>query len=214
MSSPEEGQTISAISLAAPKEAKKAYDKGMEAIKKKKWDDAEKSFEKAVEVYPKYATAWYELGMLQIGQDKLDMARSYFKRASECDTRFVKPYLQMSALDMNSKRWQELADVTEKTVKLDPFSYPQAYFFNSVANYNLHNFAVAEKSALEAERLDTRHVYPRVIYLLGLVAVQKQDYENAGKRFKSYLQLEPTADDAATVRKQIDAIDKITASSK
>lgn len=212
MSSPEEGQTISAISLAAPKDAKKAYDKGIEAIKKKKWDDAEKNFEKAVEVYPKYATGWYELGMLQLGQDKLDMARSYFKRASECDPKFVKPYLQMSALDMNSRRWQELADVTEKTVKLDPFSYPQAYFFNSVANYNLHNYETAEKSALEAERLDTRHVYPRVIYLLGLVAVQKQDYDNAGKRFKSYLKLEPTADDAATVRKQIDAIDKITAS--
>jgi len=115
---------------------------------------------------------------------------------------------------MRAKRWQELADVTEKTVKLDPFTYPQAYFFNSVANYNLHNFQEAEKSALEAERLDTRHVFPRVVYLLGLVAVQKKDYEEAGKRFKSYLKLEPTAEDAATVKSQIDAIDKMTATAK
>jgi tetratricopeptide (TPR) repeat protein len=210
----EEGQTISAVSLAAPRDAKKAYEKGLDAIKKKKWDEAEKNFEKAVEVYPKFAAAWYELGMLQAGASKFDMAQGYFKRALECDPKYLKPYLQMATLHMRAKRWQDLADVTERTVKLDPFSYPQAYFFNSVANYNLRNFEEAEKSALEAERLDTRHVFPRVVYLLGLVAVQKKDYEGAGKRFKSYLKLEPTAEDAATVKSQIEAIDKMTATAK
>ena len=212
MAPAEEGQTVSMVSLAAPKDAKKAYDKGVDALKKKKFDEAEKSFEKAVEAYPKYATAWYEMGMLQAGQSKMDMARSYFKRALECDAKFMKPYLQLAVLDMMSKSWQDLADLTEKTVKLDPFSYPQAYFFNSVANYNLHNYDAAEKSALEAERLDTRHQYPRVNYLLGLVAIQHKDYEGASKRFKTYLKLDPQADDAATVKSQIDAIDKVTAS--
>src|SRR5204863_8182902 len=44
-----EGNTISATSLAAPKDAKKAYEKGKEALKKKKPADAEKEFQKAVE---------------------------------------------------------------------------------------------------------------------------------------------------------------------
>src|SRR6185436_14030890 len=59
---PNEGGTISATSLAAPKDAKKAFEKGIDFLKKKKPEDALKSFEKAVELYPKYATAWYELG--------------------------------------------------------------------------------------------------------------------------------------------------------
>ncbi|HTP35600.1 MAG TPA: tetratricopeptide repeat protein [Candidatus Acidoferrales bacterium] len=208
----EEGQTVSMVSLAAPKDAKKAYDKGMDSLKKKKFDEAEKNFEKAVEAYPKYAAAWFELGMLQAGASKMDMARGYFNRALECDAKFIRPYLQLANLNMMEKRWQDLADVTDKTVKLDPFSYPQAYFFNSVANYNLHNLEEAEKSGLQAEHLDTRHLYPRVNYLLGLVAVQRKDYETASKRFKAYLQLDPKADDAATVRSQIEAIDKVTAS--
>ncbi|HTS65569.1 MAG TPA: tetratricopeptide repeat protein [Candidatus Acidoferrales bacterium] len=208
----EEGQTVSMVSLAAPKDAKKAYEKGMDFVKKKKFDEAEKNFEKAVEAYPKYAAAWYELGMLQAGASKMDMARGYFNRSLECDSKFVKPYLQLANLNLMEKRWQELADVTEKTVKLDPFSYPQAYFFNSVANYNLHNIDEAEKSGLQAEKLDTRHLYPRVNYLLGLVAIQHKDYEAASRRFKIYLQLDPKADDAATVRSQIEAIDKVTAS--
>jgi tetratricopeptide (TPR) repeat protein len=208
----EEGQTVSAVSLAAPKDAKKAYDKGMDALKKKKWDDAEKSFEKAVEIYPRYATAWYELGMLQAGQSKTDMAHSYFKKALECDAKYLKPYLQIAVIHLMAKNWQELADVTEKTIKLDPFDYPQAYFFNSVANYNIRNIDAAEKSALEAERLDTRHLYPRVNYLLGLVAVQRKDYETAAQRFKTYLKLDPKTDDAASIRSQLEAIEKVTAS--
>src|ERR1019366_1084236 len=164
----EEGKTISAVSLAAPKDAKKAYEKGLDAIKKKKFDDAQTSLEKAVEAYPNYATAWYELGMLQAGQGKMDLAHSYFDKASECDPKFVQPYLQVSILELQASRWQGLADVTDKVLKLDSFDFPQAFYFNAVANYNLHNMEAAEKSALAAERLDKRHTIPNASHLLGL----------------------------------------------
>jgi tetratricopeptide (TPR) repeat protein len=214
MGSSEEGQTVSMVSLAAPKDAKRAYEKGLDAIKRKKWAEAQQSFEKAVEAYPRYATAWFELGLLQMGESKPDMARSYFERALECDAKFVKPYLQLAVLDMNEKRWQDAADVTEKTIKLDPFSYPQAHFFNAVANFNLHNLEEAEKSGLDTERLDTRHLFPKVYHLLGLIQAKRQDYEGAAQRFKLYLKYDPKAEDAATVRSQIEAMEKVTAQAK
>ena len=209
----EEGKTISAVSLAAPKDAKKAYDKGLEAVKKQKFGDAQTSFEKAVEAYPKYATAWYELGMLQAGQGKPDMARSYFDKALECDPKFVQPYLQISVLELQASRWRSLVDVTDRLVKLDPFDYPQAFFFNSVANFNLQNFEAAEKSALSAERLDTRHVLPKVSHLLGLILALKKDYAGAAERFRTYLKFAPDATDAAKVRSQLAELEKVTAAS-
>src|SRR6185503_9186881 len=65
-----EGGIVSVVSLKAPKDAKKAYEKGLDLMKKKKLDDAVKSeaiknYEKAVELYPNYASAWYELGKLR-----------------------------------------------------------------------------------------------------------------------------------------------------
>ena len=207
----EEGSTISAVSLAAPKDAKKAYEKGLEANKKKKWGDAQTSFEKAVEAYPKYADAWYELGMLQAGQGKMDMARSYFDKAIECDPKFVQPYLQISILELQASRWRGLADATDKLVKLDPFDYPQAFYFNAVANYSLHNMDAAEKSALAAERLDTRHAIPKVSHLLGLILALKKDYAGAAERFKTYLKFAPEAKDAAKVQAQLAEVEKITA---
>ena len=209
----EEGQTISAVSLSAPKDAKKAYDKGLDAIKKKKYEDAQNNFEKAVEVYPKYATAWYELGLLQAGQGKMDMAHKYFDKSSECDPKFVKPYIQISILELQASKWQGLADVTEKLVKLDPFGYPEAFYYNSVANYNLHHFEVAEKSAVAAERLDTRHAIPQVSHILGLILALKKDYAGAAEHFKAYLQYAPDAKDAAKVRAQLAEVEKITAAS-
>ena len=207
----EEGKTISMVSLAAPKDAKKAYDKGIDGLKKKKFEEAQKNFEKAVEIYPKYATAWYELGMLQAGQGKPDMAHKYFDTALENDSKFIRPYLQLAVLALQGQKWQELADITEKTVKLDPFAYPQAYFFNSVANYNLQRFDLAEKSAMEAERLDTRHQYPKNSHLLGMLLAMKKDYTGAAERMKTYLKYAPDASDAAKVRTQLAEVEKITA---
>jgi len=207
----EDGKTISAVSLAAPKDARKAYEKGLDAIKKKKLDDARSNFEKAVEAYPNYATAWYELGMLQAGQGKMDLARKYFDKASECDPKFVQPYLQISILDVQASRWQSLAEVTDRLVKLDAFDFPQAFYFNSVANYNLHNMDAAERSALAAERLDTRHAIPKVSHLLGLILAFKKDYAGAAERFKAYLKFAPEAKDAAKVRSQLAEVEKITA---
>jgi len=57
-----EGTTISATSMAAPNNAKKAYEKGLDEKKKEKWANARKQFEGAVKQYPRYAAAWYELG--------------------------------------------------------------------------------------------------------------------------------------------------------
>jgi tetratricopeptide (TPR) repeat protein len=207
----EEGKTVSAVSLAAPKDAKKAYEKGLDAIKKKKFEDAEKNLEKAVEIYPKYSTAWYELGMLQAGQGKMDMARKYWDKAVECDPKYVKPYLQIAIVELQSARWRGLAEVTDKLVKLDPFDYPQAFFFNSVANYNMQNFEAAEKSALEAERLDTRHAFPKVNHILGMLQAMKKDYVGAAEHFKAYLKYAPTAEDAPKVRSQLAEVEKITA---
>ena len=185
--------------------------KGLDAIKKRKFEDAQNNFEKAVEAYPKYATAWYELGMLQSGQGKLDMARSYFDKAVECDSKFVKPYLQISILELQASKWKGLADVTDKLVTLDPFDYPQAFFFNSVANYNLHNWEAAEKSAVAAEHLDTRHAIPKVSHILGMLLAMKKDYAGAAEQFKDVSEVRADAEDAAKVRTQLAEVEKITA---
>lgn len=206
-----EGSTISAASLAAPKDARKAFDKGMSAVKKNKTDEAVESFQKAVEVYPKYAVAWNELGKLQVRQGQVEAARKSYQSAIEADPKFVEPYLQLSLLAVQGQRWEELADVSDRALKLDPFSYPREYLFNAVAHFNLQHLDQAEKSAREAGRLDTRHEYADYEHLLGLILAQRRDYTGAAEHLRAYLKFRPNARDADTTRTQLEQIEKMQA---
>jgi tetratricopeptide (TPR) repeat protein len=208
---PTEGSVISAVSLRAPKDARKAFDKGQDALKKHKTDDAEADFQKATAAYPEYATAWYELGKIQLGKGQAGDARKSFDAALEADPKFVNPYLEISLMALQAHKWDELADVTNRAVQLDPFDYPQAFFFNAVANYNLQHIDAAEKSAREAQRLDTRHQYPKTDQLMGVILAQKQDYTGAAEQLKNYLRFSPGASDAPSVRTQLEQIEKLTA---
>ena len=66
-----QGLTASATSGQAPKDARKAYEKGLDAVKKDKPDQAEQEFRKAVQLYPKYAEAWLELGKCWSGENTI-----------------------------------------------------------------------------------------------------------------------------------------------
>jgi tetratricopeptide (TPR) repeat protein len=209
-----EGTTVSMASLAAPKDAHKAYEKGMEALKKHKPADARKDFEKAVELYPKYALALCELGKMQAAGGNTVDARKLLDAAVAADPKYVIPYLEISLLDLKAQSWKELAEVTDKAVKLDPFDFPQAYYYNAVANYYLKNFDDAEKSARQVEKLDTRHQLTKNFHLLGVLLAQRQDYNGAVVQFRNYLKVDPGAADADTVRSQLSQLEKIIAQGK
>ena len=209
-----EGTTVSAVSLNAPKDAKKAYDKGMDSIKKKKIDDAVKNFEKAVEVYPKYAAAWNELGRIQAAKGDAESAKKSFTTASEADPKFVQPYLERAVIEWRGEKWQEVADLTASVIKLDSFDYPQAHFLNALSNYYLKNMEAAEKSAREAVRLDTRKQYLTTLRLLGVILAQKADYSGAAEQFKAYLTAAPSAQDATAVRSQLTQVEQLLAGGK
>ena len=206
-----EGNTVSAVSLAAPKDARRAYERGMDALKKKKTDAAEKSLEKAVDLYPAYAAAWQELGKLQEEANHPDAARKSFSAAIQADPKFTGPYLELAVMALREKSWQEVSEITERIVKLNPFDYPQAFFFNGVANYNLKNMEAAEKSAAQAEKLDTQHLLPQVNQLLGMLMAHRKDYTGAAAQFRNYLKVAPDGPQAAEVRTQLVEVEKIVA---
>ena len=204
----DEGTTVSTVSLAAPKNARKAFDKGVDLQKENKADAAIRQFQKAVALYPTYATAWYKIGAIEFGSGKLESARDAFNKAAQADPKFVAPYVQLSRLELRAQRWPELAECTSKALTLDPFDYPKEFLFDSVAQYHLHNFDRAEKSILRAEALDTRHEFPQIVYMKGLLLLQHQDYIAAAESLRTYLKLAPNADDAAKVREQLEEVEK------
>ncbi len=153
----DEGVTVSLTELKAPPAARKAEEKGAQAVKKSRWEEARAQFANAVAIYPEYASAWNELGLVlqRLGRD--DEARAAWNRALAADPRFLKPYVQLAAVAARREEWREAAGIAARAIALKPVEYPVVYFYHAAAWFRLGNAELAEKSAREAVRLDPGH---------------------------------------------------------
>jgi tetratricopeptide (TPR) repeat protein len=205
-----EGRTFSVTSAAAPKDAKKAFEKGRELDKKKKLAEAQKEYEKAVAAYPKYANAWFELGTIHERQNQPAEARKAYQESINSDSKLVKPYVQLSHLAAQEKDWKGCAEISEKALKLNPYDFPQVYFYSAVANYNLQNLDAAEKNARDGVKADTDKRIPRLRQLLGVVLAQKNDVPGAMEQLKSYMSmLPPNSQELTQAKGQIAQLEKL-----
>lgn len=206
-----EGFTFSMTTAMAPKDAKKAYEKGLELAKKKKLPEAQKELEKATSLYPKYAVAWYELGRIYEAAQQTEPATKAFEASVAADSKYVNPYLHLSLLYGRDKSWEKAAEASAKAIKLNPISFPQVYYYNAVANFNLKKLEEAEKSAATASEMDPKRKSPRILYLLGSIQIEQQKYKEGMATLQEYLKYDPQAPEAADVQKQVDQIQKALA---
>ena len=206
-----EGLTVSATGLNAPKDARKAYDKGHEALGKNKLDDAAKQLDRAVELYPRYAQAWFDRGLVHEARNDVDGARKAYAEALKADPKLLQPYERLASMDMQSGQWQDAADTSERLIRLDPFDYPQAYLINAIANLNLEKLENAEKSAQELLRNDTDHRFPKGEHVMAIILAKRQDWEDSAKHFRAYLQLAGPGASTDLARKQLAEVEKTLA---
>jgi hypothetical protein len=221
------GATLSATPYKAPKDATKAYDKGLQAEKNGKLDDAHKYFATAVELYPSSANAWFQYGTVLQKENQQDAARNAYTQATTIDTRFLPPYMSLASIAYQAGNWSEVVDLTGHILHLDPLNrvavnnyildldpvnYADAYFYNAMANYKLNKIDDAERSALKAEHLDLRTHFPQVHLLLAEIFTRKENYAIAIAQIQTYLALAPNAKDADNVRGQLAKLEKLSAS--
>jgi tetratricopeptide (TPR) repeat protein len=180
----------------------------LEDAKKGKPDEAQKEFEKAVGTYPKYASAWFELGKIYEQRDHVDEARKAYSQALSADSKFINPYERLYLIAAKESKWQEAADTSDHVMRLNPYDFPNAYYFNAVANLQLGKLDVAEKSARQAVDLDKAHRNPRADYILGVTLAQEGKFTESTEHLRAYLKAAPDAPDAETVRKQLAQAEK------
>jgi tetratricopeptide (TPR) repeat protein len=198
-----EGTSVSATSLNAPNDARKAFEKGMQASHKNKPEEAIKNLEKAVEVYPKYANAWLELGRANMQLKNTDRALECFKKALEADNKLVEAHTELGLNAVRQKNWQEGAEYLDTALRLDPVDYPQIWFPDAVANFNLKKYDAAEKSVRETIKRDVQHKTPQADQLLGYILATKRDFSGAATELQTYLKLVPDAKDAELTKTQL-----------
>lgn len=203
------GLTTSATTALAPKEARKSYEKALEALKRSRPDDAQKELLKAVDLYPKFAAAWFDLGQVYERRDHLPEAREAYAKAIAADANFVNPHEHLYMLAAKDAKWQDVADATERVLRLNPYDFPGAYYMSAVANFQLKKFDAAEKSAREAAKINGAHAEPRANFVLGVILANKGDFPAAAESFRTFLKLDPTSPDKDRVQKMLGDVERM-----
>lgn len=218
------GTKLSARPYQAPKDARSEYEKGVQAEKEKDLASARQHFEAAVKTYPKYESAWYELGGVLRKQKQVEAARAAYTRAIAIDVKFMPPYLSLASMAFDVRDWPELlklsnhvlgtdsldyAKVRGYVLDLDSLDYAEAYFYNAVANYQLHKVDEAEKSGIQAERLDMRPRFPQLHLLLAEIHIGKNNYPAAIAELRIYLDMMPKGREADQAREELVKLESI-----
>ena len=191
-----EGSLVSASSLEAPDPARKAYEKGIDEIDRKKWDKARQDLERAVTLWPKYAAAWTDLGDVYRAQSMDREARGAYEHGMSADPKYARAYVPAARLALDEGRTEEGLRLSEQAIAIDPVEFPEAWFYSGVANFNLRHFDQAVKGAQRAIELDATHaLLPRAEHLLGYIFAAKREYAEALVHLRTYIRISPMATD-------------------
>jgi tetratricopeptide (TPR) repeat protein len=208
-----QGTTVSATNMQAPKAAKKALERGQKALAKKNYEPAEKELRASIDAYPNFAAAWYELGQMYQAQQKIEDARAAYKKAVELDSMYVSPQIQLAVLAAGENKWQEVADLTNHALKLNPLDFPHGFFLNALAYSRLNDLEAAERSARKALRLDGQHRMSQAFLLLADILEQRKDISGAMEQLRAYLKFAPNGGSAQQARLRLEQLEKSYAQS-
>ncbi len=200
----QQGGTVSLITLAAPKEAKKAYENAAKEFSKEKpnLSKVTKELEKAIEIYPEFAVAWFMLGEVRVAQNDRSGATEAFHQAIAADPDYSNPRASLALIAMAEERWEDAARLADDALEISP-SYIRAHYFRAMANSNLGRINAAEASALRVRESAEVQNYPLVYYVLGWIMSQRGDFDSAAAQFRHLLEIQPEVRLAEQLREQL-----------
>ena len=219
------GATVDVTSFKAPPNARKAYERGLQAGRNDRLSEAQKHFERAVEIYPDYESAWFQLGVVFQRENKKESAWTAYAQATAVNTKFLPPYVALASMAFDAQNWTEVLRLTNHVMDLDPLSHAlaaeyildldewnpvAAYYYNAVGNYMLNKIEEAQKSALKAQHLDLRPYFPQVHALLAEIYVQKKQYALAASELQTFLELVPQVKNGDEIRKLLAELEKLS----
>jgi len=205
-----EGSTVSVTTMAVPKGAREAFEKGRKAGTEKNFDEAVKELQKAVTIYPHYAAAWSLMGEIHRLQNQFEPAKSEYAKALAADPKFVSPYFGLAAMAVVENKWTEAAQLTDQLIQLNSFAYPMAYFFNAAANYNLGKLDLAEQRARKFQQVDKARSRPDIALLLATILTGKHQYAEAAQLYRDYLALKPDVSNAEALRNEAQRLEGLS----
>ena len=184
---------------AAPKNARKEFEKGSRAWRENKPAEARKHLEKAVEEYPCYARAHVALAEVDLAEHKLQSAETGYKQAIHCDGSYPDAFYHLAQLYMEERKPADSEAILREALRLTP----NAWLFH----YQLGNaqFVRGEYRQASEDFLTAQSLHPdmpaEVHIKLANIYLKMAEYTKALAEIDTYLRLSPEGPYAASAKK-------------
>jgi tetratricopeptide (TPR) repeat protein len=197
-----QGGIVSAAELdKIPTKAKKEFDRGSNASKEGKTEEAITHLRKAIELYPAYLMARNDLGALLLEQGRLPEAEVELRQAVSIDAKAFYPCLNLGIVLVQQQRFSEAVDMLRKALALEGTS-PVAKLYLGQALAGLKDLTGAVQELKAAHELGGP-AYAVALFRLGEIYLSMGDRQRALKAFERYLSEAPNAANAAEAQRLI-----------
>jgi len=184
--------------VLAPK-AKEALDKGTQALKEGKLEDAQKYIGEAMKLAPGNPDVLYLQGMLYMRQGNWEQAQTTLEKASRMDPNQPRTLAALGMNLVNQKKFAEAIPLLEKSIQLQPASGWETEWALAKAYYYHEQYEQALKMANQAH-VESHGSSAQAELLLAQCLTVMGRYEDSAQVLREFLKYTTEGPDAKTAR--------------
>jgi tetratricopeptide (TPR) repeat protein len=187
--------------LAAPKQARREFERGSRELEGGKLEAARKHLEKAVAEDPCYARAQTALGVTLTRQQQWAGAEAAFRKSIKCDGGFLEGYVQLAMLLRGQEKYEECSATLAQGLRQFPNEWRLHYQLGK-AKQSLGDYETAEQEFLKARALNPA-LPPGIHVQLAVLYRSWKKYDKAQAEMETYLRADPNGEFAELTRKML-----------
>jgi tetratricopeptide (TPR) repeat protein len=190
--------------ILAPK-AKEALDKGMQALREDKLDEAEKDLDEAIKLAPNNPNVLYMQGVLGLKKHEWTKAQSVLEKATQMDPNSARALAALGMALCNQRKYAEAIPPLEKSVQLDPASGWETHWSLAESYYHSKRYEEALKFSQQAQTESNGQV-PHVALLVAEALTAVGRYEDSANVLRELLKNHSDGPEAATARRYLERL--------
>jgi len=184
--------------VLAPK-AREALDRGAQALKSGKLEEAQESIGEAMKLAPANPDVLYLQGVLYMRQSNWEKAQAALEQASRMDPNQPRLFGALGMNLVNQKKFAEAIPLLEKSIRLQPTSGWETKWALAKAYYHHEQYEQALRIAEQAHT-DSHGSSAQVELLLAQCLTVMERYEDSAQVLREFLKNNTEGPDATTAR--------------
>lgn len=193
-----DGSEVPGNPVLAPK-AKKAFDKGLEALGESKLDDAEKYAAEAMKLAPGHPDVLYLQGVVYLRRRDWQQAQTVLEKATQLDPNHARALGALGMALCDQGKYEAAIAPLEKSLQLNGAEW-DARWALARAYYHHEQYDAALKMAQEALR-DSNGKAPEIELLVAQALTAVGRYEDSAQVLREFLKKHGDHPQAATARR-------------